>query len=79
MRIFIQRLVYDRVKEYARAQGVSVSQFIETALVKLLGLEGMSPVKAPLDVHEIFGEEGGCQSKGEVEFVNPGASQAVKK
>jgi hypothetical protein len=48
------------VKEYARAQHMSVSDFIEFSLVKNLGLEGVdlgSRTKVPMDKDEIFGED----------------------
>lgn len=82
MRVFVKRFVYESTKDYARAQNMTVSDLVELSLIKHLGLEGRneeSPAKVPMDVHEIFGEEGGCHGKGEVEIVNPGASQAVEK
>ena len=52
--------MYECVKEYARAQRMSVSDFIEFSLVKNLGLEGVemgSRTKVPMDKNEIFGED----------------------
>jgi len=52
MHIHVKRQVYDRAKLFAAAQGKSLSSFIENALVRVLGLEGM-----PLDDDDIFGQE----------------------
>jgi len=48
----INEHVYRRTKEYAHAQGKTVSQFVEAALKQLLGMEGL-----PLDDEAVYGED----------------------
>jgi hypothetical protein len=57
MRIYINKIVYDRVNEYAKAQRLTVSQFVEASLIKNLGLEGVNigARVIPMDENEIFG------------------------
>lgn len=52
MKIQIHAEIYRRTKEYAHAQGKTVSQFVEYSLKQLLGMEGM-----PLDDDAVYGRD----------------------
>jgi len=52
MKIHVHQLVYQRVKEIAHAQGKTKSCIVQDALVRLLGMEGMT-----LEDETIYGRE----------------------
>jgi len=59
MKIHVHQLVYQRVKEIAHAQGNTKSCIVQDALVRLLGMEGMT-----LEDETIYGKTR-CEKKGE--------------
>ena len=52
MHVYIHALIYQRTKDYSKNLGLTVSQFVELALSKAVGLEHV-----PLNENQTWGKE----------------------